>query len=111
MDNPWTMTKPFEAMFTDVVEISGARPRGCSFRGSFTSCVYPVEDDEPFSETDAETSLKRITLLVIKRGSLGWNKSYPPQIGDQVVLENGSKWKVSNVDDRLDWFEVRAKSC
>lgn len=111
MTNPWNITSAFSPMFTDTVEINGVRPNGCVFRDSFASCVYPPEDDVAFGDCEADTTRKRIKLLVIKRGDNGWNKRFPPQMGDEVALEDGSKWKMTSVDNQLNWFSIEARSC
>lgn len=111
MADPWNTAEPFSPMFSETVEVSGSRAKGQSFRGSFSACVYPVEDEEPFADTDADSDLRHFRLLVTKMGRRGWNKPYPPQIGDQVKLKNGSKWKVSKMEDRQFWFELEARNC
>ena len=111
MTNPWDTADPFAVMFCDTVQVSGVRPEGRSFRGSFSACVYPPERDEPFDGSDADTELRRLRLLITKRGIRAWNRETPPQTGDEILLENGSKWKVTDVDDMLNWYQMEARSC
>ena len=111
MMNPWEVNNAFDAMFTDTVEIHGVRPQGSSFKGVFSSCVYPVEKEDPFDGNDADTDIMKLVLLVNKRGAKGWYMKTPPQIGDTVKTTDGKTYKVNHVSDTVDWYQLEAKSC
>lgn len=72
MTDPWDVQLPFVPMFSETVEINGVRAHGRSFRSVFKACVYPPEKEEPFADSDADTKMEKLTLLVLKRGLDGW---------------------------------------
>lgn len=111
MTDPWEILLPYDAMFTDSVVICGVRPEGRSFRSLFTACVFPPEKEDPFAETDADTKVERLTLLVRKKGEHGWTRRTPPQTGDGVKTADGRNYRVSRVAETVNWYELEAKSC
>lgn len=111
MKNPWSDVACFDAMFTDAVEITATRSNGSTIKGTFSACVYPPTKEDAFAEFDAESSIMKLTFLLSKKGEHGWNKNTKLQIGDEVKLIDTSQWKVSSVVERLEYFEVEAKSC
>jgi len=111
MRDLWDVTDAFDAMFCDTVEMCGVRPGGRSFRLLLRACVYPPQKEQPFSDTDADTAVEVLPLMVLKTGVDGWTLRSPPQIGDGIRLKCGSRWKVSSVTESDGWYQLEARSC
>jgi hypothetical protein len=109
--DPWNRNDAYGTMFCDKVFIKGVRPDGDFVDGCYSACVYPPEREQPFADFDADSSVRRFTFLLQKKGLGGWGDNRPPQIGDEVTLPDCSKWKVCQVESTVDWFEMGAKSC
>jgi len=110
-NDPWNLNGGFGCMFCDKVFVKGQRPGGDFVEGVFAACVYPEEKQDPYLEFDADEGILKLSFLLSKKGLGGWCAKTPPKIGDEVKLEDGSVWKVSSVQSRVDWFEMEAKSC
>ena len=110
-NDPWNLNDAYGKMFCNRVWIKGRRPRGEIAEGCFAACVYPSEREQPFADFDADSTVRRLSFLLPKDGVGGWSLKAPPQIGDEVTLAEGSRWKVCSVVNTVDWYEMEARSC
>lgn len=106
--NPFNkLDESFQDLFMDTIGISCNRPNGKIERTSVNSCVFPIEEVEPFSHADEDTDIKRMTILIMKKD---WTFNEPMKIGDDIILDNNTKLKVSSVDVEHSWFKIIARS-
>lgn len=113
MSNPFEDTdEAFVPMFLDTVEMSGTRKNGVTFRTSMKACVFPPERCEPFSDTQEDSKLMRVSAYVRKagRGHDGWGMAFAPQTGDTLRLTDGTDWKLCLVREAQDWYEVEGRN-
>lgn len=103
MTNPWYCNDAaFEVMFSDTAEIKTKTERG-----TVKCCVFPIEDVDPFIDTDTETKIKRISILLKKKN---WFCGTRPSIGDRITLPNGEQFKLSEINDEQNWYKMTARS-
>ena len=77
MTNPWIDTdEAFDVMFSDEVEFTTVKTHETS---ALTCSVFPKEDIDPFADSDNESMIKSVTILIRKDD---WTFSAVPSIGD-----------------------------
>lgn len=96
--NPWKVTDAFAPMFNEQVTLTH-NPNGATDVGK--GCVFPIETVDPFAESDIENDAKSISVLLCKECA-----SSTPKISDEVVLEDGSRWNVAQVEDEQTWWKL-----
>lgn len=95
MENPWIIEDAFKPMFCDVVEFACVR-EGRKNRSSVRACVFPVEDVDPFVDSDVENNLKKIHVIVKKLSmdALG----VVPKVGDVFKMANCESYGITSVE-------------
>jgi hypothetical protein len=64
MKTPWNSDiKAFEIMFSDEAEYT-ASVKG--EKGTIECCVFPVETVDPFADSDSDSKIKSVSVLVRK---------------------------------------------
>lgn len=103
-NNPWNSCgEAFSVMFSDEAEFITSKGE----RGSLYCCLFPKEDVDPFVESDADSIIKSVSVLVKK---CDWHFRTKPAIGDQVKICNDGKYKVMDVEDEQNWYRLTARS-
>lgn len=77
MKNPWKDNGAYSVMFCDYVSLTCKRKEKV-IRGTFAACVYPEEREDAFADFDADSSIRRITFLLTKKGKEGWLYNVSP---------------------------------
>lgn len=112
MKFPETAFVPF---FDDYVKVEATRPGGQVIRGTFTACVMPIADADPFTEDSAQSKVMKFTVMIPSSGENGWLAAAlgsRPQIGDRVELADGTRAAVTKVSPLCDtWYEMEVRSC
>lgn len=114
MSNPWIITEPFAPMFCENVSIRGKRTGGRTFTISCKGCTFPIDDIDPYADTDAENNVKKMNVIIQKTHlpKVDFDKLYTPQIGDSVIVDTSNyNWKISKVENKIDFYELECKSC
>jgi len=102
MKSPWDISEAFEPMFDDQIAVTRN-----GVRYPVKACVFPIEQVDPFVDSDYQNDVKLISALIRKRGI---PKGWKPQVGDEVQLANGEKYKASEIEDEQIWFKMTARS-
>lgn len=106
MNSPFDIDSPYEVMFTDTVEITKANKS----RGTVPCCFFPLEDVEPFTDNDTESTIKSANILI---RVTDWALAFSNQkieIGDSVKGLNGITYKIADVTKEQSWFRVYART-
>lgn len=94
----------FLPFFDNTIAIKGIRPDNQEIFTSLQASIFPVEDVDPFSDSDIETDLKKIEILV---DTIYFGKI---QVGDEITTEYNEKYKVTKVEKTLDFTKISARS-
>ena len=89
--NPWKVSDAFAPMFNEQVTLTHKADNTTDVG---KGCVFPIETVDPFAESNTENDAKSISVLVCKECT-----SSTPKISDEIVLEDGSRWNVAQVED------------
>ena len=104
-ESPWKTDNAFDAMFDDTADYTTAKDGSCA---RVRCCAFPIEDIDPFAETDADSEIKKVTILVRKSE---WNfNAKSPQIGDKVELTDDAEYRISEVNDEQNWWKLTGRS-
>lgn len=107
MMNVWNRFKPFERMFTDFVSLVCIRQNDTKMI-TVKAAVYPQENIEAFETTDIDSGLKSIVVVIHKPNIKDFG--IVPQIGDNVTLEDNSKWAVSKFDETINEYRLECRN-
>ena len=103
--SPWEEDGAFDAMFEDVATFQTVKTTETK---TFRCCVFPIETVDPFIESDSESDVKKISVLLRKDE---WDLNQKsPSIGDAMELRNGERYKVSEVRDEQNWWKLTGRS-
>ena len=91
-------------MFTEAAEFVTSAGR----HGTVPCCVFPIEDIDPFAETDTASAVKRVKIVVRRADWLSFAEA--PEIGNTVRTPDGKAWKVESSDMEQDWWSLQARS-
>ena len=106
MNNPWKNTDAaFDVMFSDEVEYTTIKTNETSI---LVCCVFPREDVDPFADSDNESLIKAVTILVRQKDWPFTTKR--PATGDQVLLVGGDKYKIATIDTEQNWYRLTGRS-
>lgn len=94
----------FKPFFDTLISIKGIRADNDYIFTSLQASVFPIEDIDPFSDTDIDTEIKKIQIIVDK---IYFGKI---QVGDEITTEENEKFKVSKVEKTLDFTRIEARS-
>ena len=105
--NPWGAEDAFDPMMGETVGLTGKRPNGATLSTSFAVCVFPVEDVEPLAESDIDSDVRRVSILVPP--SAIRDRASRPLVGDVLTQQDGTRWTVSRVIDEAGFLRIEAK--
>lgn len=94
----------FMPFFDTLISIKGIRADNDCIYTSLQASVFPVEDIEPFCDTDIDTEIKKIQIIVDK---IYFGKI---QVGDEITTEENEKYKVCKVENVLGVTRLEARS-
>lgn len=77
-------------------------------RGTVNCCIFPIEEVDPFAETDTASDVKRANILVRKKDWLSFKET--PAVGNLVITPDGRKWKIEQEDLEQDWWSIKVRS-
>lgn len=96
----------FNTMFDDEAEFTIMTTNE---RGTVQCCVFPREVVDPFVDSDNQSLIKSLTVLVRKSDWVFRQRQ--PNIGDQIKLPNNDTYKISTIDDEQNWYRLTGRSC
>lgn len=106
-NNPWKNDEAFLPMFCDSVEISRKNGTRCTV----DSCVFPLEDTDPFFDNnDPDSRIKTMNVLVQKTV---WNENFgkeKPEIGAKVKTVFGEEYGIAEVVQEQNWYRLFCRS-
>ena len=103
--SPWKGNRrAFDVMFDDEAEFCLEDGR----RSTVKCCVFPTESVDPFADSDNESAIKSVSVLV-RRGDWFLFDEKPP-VGAQITLPNGDTYKVQEATLEQDWWRVTGRS-
>ena len=91
-------------MFTEAAEFNTSTGQ----RGTIPCCVFPIEDVDPFADTDTASTVKRIKIVIRRADWLSFADA--PEIGNMVKTGDGKTWKIESSDMEQNWWSVKARS-
>lgn len=107
MRSPWKKNDlAFIVMFDDEAEFTTMTTNE---RGTVQCCIFPREDVDPFVESDNQSLIKSVTVLVRKCNWIFTQRK--PAVGDQIKLPNNDKYKVATIDEEQNWYRLTGRSC
>lgn len=99
MTNPWNINDAFTPMFCDDVRITSS---GTSHQ--VKACVFPIEEVDPFADSDNKSELKRLNILIQHDD---WNYG-EIKVGSPVQYGSGT-YKIETVDTEQSWWQIVAR--
>ena len=97
----------FDPMYSDKISITVfGRFNKVNTQTNIPAVVFPIQQIDPFGETEIESQIKIIKVNVRKKDVNVGEIS----IGDEIMLSNYSKWKVTSVDFLDDCYDIAARS-
>ncbi len=107
MGNPWTdCGAAFAPMMTETVGLSGVRKGGAKVATSFPACVFHEADETPLSDSDVSTTVRGVSVIAPMEGLDG----FTPQVGDALLISDGTRWLVRRVERALGNWQISARS-
>lgn len=103
MNSIWDNIDAFTPMFCDIVAYKSG-----DAETSFEAAVFPLESIEPFADIDPTSSVESIKLIMKKRTVR--QSGINPNIGDELRLEDGRKFKVCKIDASMNIYDITARS-
>lgn len=94
----------FAPMFTEVVEYTTST----GVKGTVPCCFFPIEEVDPFVETDIDNETRRANILIRRKDWLAYSDE--PKVGNSVSTPDGRKWKVETYDLEQDWYKLGVRS-
>ncbi len=105
MKSPWTqIDSAFDAMFSEAAEFVTTSDK----RATVACCIFPIEDVDPFADTDVTSDVKRINIVIRQKEWMSFKER--PTVGNLVITPDGSKWKIETSDMEQDWWSLKARS-
>lgn len=92
-------------MFLDVIEISSKRKSDYN-KTSLNACVFPIETVEPFIDTDTQSEVKHICVVIHKSD---WPFKNLMAIGDTITEFDSTTWKITDVSLEQDDIKITAR--
>ena len=91
-------------MFTEAAEFvtsSGSR-------ATVACCVFPIEEVDPFADTDLTSDVRRMSILVRHTDLVSVKDK--PVVGGLVITPDGLRWKIEKADLEQNWWSLKARS-
>ena len=108
MNNPWLIDDAFDVMFSETVQLNITR-NGMTYSTPLDACVFPIEDVDPFVDSDTDNETKRISVILrIEDVRNALNDK--PQLQDTIKLIDDSVWGICEVKAEQSWYKVIARS-
>ena len=106
-NNPWICDDAFGPMFCDTVEFT----RKNGLRSSVDCCVFPLEDTDPFFDnSDPESNIKTMNVLVQKKDWAGTFGKDKPEIGERIKTMFDEEYRIAEVTQEQNWFRLFCRS-
>lgn len=107
MTNPWTENDAaFGPMFCD--EVAYTLGSDSTQSGTIRCCAFPMEDVDPFAESDNVSDIRAVTLLVNK-ADWTFADNAKPSVGDRFT-HDGERYRVYQVTPEQSWWRLIGRS-
>lgn len=77
--------KAFAPFFDTPIAVEGNRADGKRVAGNFIACVFDNGFADPFTEADADSTIRTFSISIIAGD---WLEGKPPQVGDKIYVSN-----------------------
>ena len=88
MKDIWKNHRAFAPMFCNSVKVYGVRTNNTCFQSTVDACVFSGEDVDPFNDSSAETTTKKVVMFMPTCSQTGAPLDCKVQIGDTLVTED-----------------------